>query len=154
MAKNGDWSTWRGSSSELTVGIEEELMLLDPRDWSLAFRSDEVLDNLPEDLRERVTLETHAAVMEISTGVHRAVSDAVAELADLRERLSRGLAEQGLRAAVAGTHPCATADETVVSSHPRYSHMPTRCACSRCASPRWPRTSTSASRRPPRRSGS
>jgi carboxylate-amine ligase len=123
MAKNGDWSTWRGSSSELTVGIEEELMLLDPRDWSLAFRSDEVLDNLPEDLRERVTLETHAAVMEISTGVHRAVSDAVSELADLRERLSRALAEQGLRAAVAGTHPCATADETVVSSHPRYSHI-------------------------------
>jgi hypothetical protein len=43
-------------------------MLLDPRDWSLAFRSDEVLDDLPPDLRDHVTPETHAAVMEITRG--------------------------------------------------------------------------------------
>ncbi len=95
-------------------------MLLDPADWSLAFRSDEVLAELPADLQERVTLETHAAVMEVATGVHLRVRDAVNELAGLRRRLTEALAEQGLRAAVAGTHPYAMADETVVSSHPRY----------------------------------
>ncbi len=95
-------------------------MLLDPRDCSLAFRSDEVIADLPPDLRDRVTLETHAAVMEIATGVHRRVPDAVAELAELRRRLSRALAEQGLRAAVAGTHPSARWSDTVISSHPRY----------------------------------
>ena len=46
-------------------------MLLDPRDWSLAFRSDEMIAGLAPELRERVTPETHAAVMEVSTGVHR-----------------------------------------------------------------------------------
>ena len=95
-------------------------MLLDPDDWSLAFRSDEVRAALPADLRDRVTLETHAAVMEIATGVHQSVGGAVGELSKLRDRLARALAEQNLRAAVAGTHPCAVARDTVLSSQPRY----------------------------------
>ena len=95
-------------------------MLLEPDRWSLAFRSDEVLAALPAELRDRVTLETHAAVMEIATGVHRRIGDAVTELVQLRERVARALPAQGLRAAVAGTHPCAQAGDTVLSSHPRY----------------------------------
>ena len=60
------WSAWRPGShtGQLTIGIEEEFMLLDPDDWSLAFRSDEVLAALPADLQERVTLETHAAEID------------------------------------------------------------------------------------------
>ena len=98
-------------------------MLLDPRDWSLAFRSDEVLDDLPPDLRDRVTPETHAAVMEITTGVHHRVADAVVDLAERRRKMARALARHGLRAAVAGTHPSAVWSDTVVSSHPRYRHI-------------------------------
>jgi carboxylate-amine ligase len=121
MTRVPSWADWPASpSGDLTIGIEEEFMLLDPEDWSLAFRSDAVIAGLPPDLRDRVTLETHAAVMEIATGVHRRVGDAVTELAQLRDRLARALADQGLRAAVAGTHPCAVAGDTVVSSHPRY----------------------------------
>jgi carboxylate-amine ligase len=115
-----EWSEWRASADDLTIGIEEEFMLLDPRDWSLAFQADEVIIDLPPDLRERVTLETHAAVMEVTTGIHERVADAATELADLRGRLASLLAEHGLRAAVAGTHPRAVAEDTVVSTHPRY----------------------------------
>jgi gamma-glutamyl:cysteine ligase YbdK (ATP-grasp superfamily) len=73
-----EWSAWRADqrSTQFTIGIEEELMLLDPRDWSLAFRSDEVIAALPPELRDHVTLETHAAVMEIATGVHSHVGAA------------------------------------------------------------------------------
>jgi carboxylate-amine ligase len=95
-------------------------MLLDPRDWSLASRSDEVIAGLGPELRDRVTPETHAAVMEVTTGVHRRVADAVAELAALRCQLSRALAGHGLRAGVAGMHPTAVGSDTVVSSHARY----------------------------------
>jgi carboxylate-amine ligase len=125
MANFPTWAAWRWhpASGELTIGIEDEFMLLDPDDWSLAFRSDEVRAALPDDLRDRVTLETHAAVMEIATAPHRRVGDAVAELAQLRERVAHALAAQGLRAAVAGTHPSADASDTVLSSHPRYSHI-------------------------------
>src|SRR5215471_914661 len=97
----------RSRSSALTIGIEEEFMLVDPYDWSLAFRSDDVFSALPAGLRERSSVETHAAVMEVKTGVHRRVADAVAELAELRRELSGALAAQGLRAAIAGTHPTA-----------------------------------------------
>jgi carboxylate-amine ligase len=116
------WSAWRSDSpsSAFTIGIEEEFMLLDPRDWSLAFRSEEVIAGLRADLRDRVTPETHAAVMEVTTGVHRRVADAVAELAGLRWKLSRALARHGLRAGVAGMHPTAVGEDTVVSSQPRY----------------------------------
>jgi glutamate---cysteine ligase / carboxylate-amine ligase len=116
------WSAWPAGppSDQFTIGIEEELMLLDPYDWSLAFRSDEAIADLPPELRDRVSLETHAAVIEIATGVHRRVQGAVAELAELRSRLSSGLAGRGLRGAVAGTHPSAVWHDTVVSSHPRY----------------------------------
>ncbi len=34
------------ASTDFTVGIEEEVMLLDPRDWSLASRIDDVLPAL------------------------------------------------------------------------------------------------------------
>jgi len=98
-------------------------MLLDPGDWSLAFRVEEVIAGLPPGLRDRVTPETHAAVMEVTTGVHRRVADGIAELAGLRAALARALVGHGLRAAVAGTHPSAVWEDTIVSSHPRYRHI-------------------------------
>jgi carboxylate-amine ligase len=98
-------------------------MLLDSRDWSLACRSDDLIPELPPDLRDRVELETHAAVMEIATGVHRGVPEAAAELAGLRARVAGALGCHGLRAAVAGTHPFALWNDTVISSHPRYRYI-------------------------------
>jgi hypothetical protein len=99
MRSGPAWDAWpaRPSFGELTVGIEEEFMLLDPHDWLLVFRSDSVRAALPDGLRERVTLETHAAVMEVATGVHRRVGDAVAEIARLRERLARARGAGSLR---------------------------------------------------------
>jgi glutamate---cysteine ligase / carboxylate-amine ligase len=135
MSNLPEWAAWRPCCPELTIGIEEEFMLLDPADRSLAFRSDEVLARLPADLRERVTLETHAAVMEIATGVHRRVGDAVAELGQLRDRVARALAAQGLRAAVAGTHPWALADDTLLSSHPRYREIGNSMRALACREP-------------------
>src|SRR3954467_1506282 len=116
------WAAWRGGlpSTPFTLGIEEEVMLLDASDWSLAYAADDVMADLSPDLRERVGLETHAAVIELATGIHTTVSDAVAELGGLRARLSAALAPLGLRAAAAGTHPTAVWSDSVVSSHPRY----------------------------------
>jgi carboxylate-amine ligase len=116
------WAAWRGGlpSSPFTLGIEEEVMLLDARNWSLAYAADDVIAELPPELVGRVSLETHAAVIEVRTGVHTRVDDAVAELAGLRCRLAEALAPRGLRAAAAGTHPMAVWSDSVVSSHPRY----------------------------------
>jgi carboxylate-amine ligase len=95
-------------------------MLLDPDDWSLASRGDEVLEALSPELRAHASAETHAAAVELSTGTHEGVDAAVGELRDLRVALERELRELGLRAAVAGTHPFASWHSTELSGHSRY----------------------------------
>jgi carboxylate-amine ligase len=113
------WASWQ-SSEPYTVGLEEEVMLLDPADWSLAQRSDDVLPQLPGDLAKHVSAETHQGAIELATDPHRTVGEAIAQLAGLRAWLAAELAEQGLAVAAAGTHPSAVWSETRVSPASRY----------------------------------
>jgi carboxylate-amine ligase len=115
------WSRWNSEICHgYTVGIEEEVMLLEPDRWSLAQSSDEVLAALSNELAPHTSPDTHAAVIELATGVHREVNGAVAELGALRHRLGDELRGMGLTAAAAGTHPSTVWEETQVSSSPRY----------------------------------
>src|SRR5918997_4497972 len=115
------WAHWNGHPTRAyTLGVEDEVMLLDPSDWSMAQASDRVLAALPPELAARVSPETHAAVLELITGVHHDVAGVVLEVGALRARLARELRGLGLAAASAGTHPAADWDETEVSHAPRY----------------------------------
>jgi carboxylate-amine ligase len=114
------WAQWRGHPDRpYTLGVEDEVMLLDPADWSLAQASDEVLARLACDA-PNAQAETHASVVELATGVHGDVAGVVGELRELRGWLLGELRELGLAAAAAGTHPAAEWEETVVSNEPRY----------------------------------
>jgi carboxylate-amine ligase len=116
------WATW-AQPHELgpyTVGIEEEVMLLDETSWALAHRIDSVLPRLPRFGSESFTAETHGSALEIQTGVHSRIGGAVAELATLRGELEATLRPLSMRAAVAGTHPFAVWQEIVVSAGERY----------------------------------
>jgi glutamate---cysteine ligase / carboxylate-amine ligase len=114
------WAEWKVGAAPWTVGIEEEVMLLDPRDWSLASRIDEVLAVLPAAVAERASQETHGSTLELASRPHATVAGAVGELEGLRAGLSAALAPIGLRAAVSGTHPFAQWSEVEVSPGPRY----------------------------------
>jgi glutamate---cysteine ligase / carboxylate-amine ligase len=116
------WSTWAQPHSlgAYTVGIEEEVMLLDETSWALAHRIESVLPRLPRAGTESFTAETHGSALEIQTGVHARIGDAVAELATLRGELEATLRPLSMRAAVAGTHPFAVWQEIVVSAGERY----------------------------------
>ena len=116
------WARWKADPARpaWTVGLEEEVMLLDPEDWTLAHRIDDLLPKLSPDLAEHVAAETHACTLELFTGVHRTVAEACAELLALRRELAEQLGALGLRAAVAGTHPMAASEETQVSGGARY----------------------------------
>lgn len=116
------WATW-AAPHELgpyTVGIEEEVMLLDQLTWALAHRIDSVLPRLPHGRTASFTAETHGSALEIQTGVHAAVPDAIEELAALRTELDTTLRPLSMRAASAGTHPFAVWQEIVVSAGERY----------------------------------
>jgi carboxylate-amine ligase len=95
-------------------------MLLDAETLALAPAIEEVLDALPQHLRERATSETHASVAEMATGVHATVDGAVTELARLRSELAPALETLGLRAASAGTHPTAVWQEVEVTPERRH----------------------------------
>jgi len=113
------WSQWH-ASAPYTVGLEEEVMLLDPADWSLANRVDDVLPVLSSRLAERVTAETHGAAIELATSAHPNVAAAVREAHELRAALKAELAGVGLVPASAGTHPEAVWTDVRVSGGARY----------------------------------
>jgi carboxylate-amine ligase len=116
------WAVWQ-SGHEYTLGVEEEVMLLNPHDWSLAQQIDRVLPVLPEDFAKHVTRETHTSALELGTGVHATAGGIHDELRSLRTQLDRELGPLGLRAGVSGTHPSTVWHETVVSTGPRYEQV-------------------------------
>ena len=122
-----DWAAWR-PSEPYTVGIEEEIMLLDPVSWSLTQRGDEVLSLAAPDLAGRCAAETHDAALELRTAPHATVREAIAELRDLRSLLMRDLTTMGIAAAACGMHPAPMTEPAKVSPSSRYQviHRTTR----------------------------
>jgi carboxylate-amine ligase len=117
------WALWNRSSDAWTVGIEEEVMLLDPVTWMPASRSEEVLGALDPEVAAHTSAETHGSAVELATSPHATVAGAVSELAGLRERLAAELDDLDLAGASAGTHPLATWEETEVSPGARYQFL-------------------------------
>jgi glutamate---cysteine ligase / carboxylate-amine ligase len=112
------WAEWV-ASTPYSVGVEEEVMILDPASGALAVGSGG-LDDLPPDLVGRAQPETHQSAAELMTTPHREVSEAGREARTLRRRLQSHLAEHGLALAAAGTHPQAVWTDIRVSEEPRY----------------------------------
>lgn len=104
------------SRPPLTVGIEEEVLLLDPQSGAPAPVASKVLDRVAGDAR--FTGELPAAQIEIRLPPADTVGDALAALRTARADLTCALA--GLaRPAAAGVHPCAPA-RGVLNDDPRY----------------------------------
>jgi carboxylate-amine ligase len=116
------WAQWNpdGPGIPWTVGLEEEVMLLDPACWALASRIEDVLESLAPAVADRARPETHGSALELASHPHRSAGAAAGELEDLRARLAADLEALGLRAAVAGTHPFAQWTDIKVSTGERY----------------------------------
>jgi glutamate---cysteine ligase / carboxylate-amine ligase len=119
------WAQWpdRSEDDAYTLGVEEEVMLVYPGSWSLAQAVEQVLERLPDDLRGHVFSETHSSAVELTSGVHSTVGDAVAELGSLRGALHQVLTEIGLTAACSGTHPFAFWHDMRVSGANRHQEV-------------------------------
>ena len=114
-----DWAEW-ASTEAYTLGAEEEVMLLNPVDWSLAQQSERVFAGVTPDLEGHLSGETQSSIVELGSGIHPNVASLTDELEALRWSLELELSSFGLRAASAGTHPFTVWQETVVSAQPRY----------------------------------
>jgi carboxylate-amine ligase len=117
------WAEWHTPPRPWTVGLEEEVMLLEPTSGRPAGRSLDVLAALPPELAGHAFPETHACALELTTRPHGTVAGAAAELDALRRSLHSRLSRLGLRAGVAGTHPLAVWSEIDVTAVARYQEI-------------------------------
>ena len=98
-----------GESSAFSVGLEEELFVLDAETLEPASVPDGVLDG------KRLKPELFTTMLELNTGVCADVAQAVEELATLRVEARRRLRVHGLELAAAGTWPTAVLGEQPVT---------------------------------------
>jgi carboxylate-amine ligase len=101
-----------------TVGIEDEVMLLDPGDHHLLPRAVEVLGLLEDD--ERFKLELPSSQLELVTRPVSTVTQAAQMLLAAREELVRRC-EGRARVAAAGAHPFSSGSGEL-NQLPRYRH--------------------------------
>ena len=113
-----------GESTPLSIGVEEEVMLLDAQSLAPVGAIRELLaetDGL--ELPGTLKTELHASVVELNTEVCASVAEAVAAIGVLRARTSEGLGDLGLVMAAAGSHPFAEPEELPITDEKRYEEM-------------------------------
>jgi glutamate---cysteine ligase / carboxylate-amine ligase len=106
-----------------TVGIEEELMLLDQESLGLAGEIEAILEAVPAEYGGQVKPELLTSVLEIATRPCAGVSEAGEELAGLRAMMARIAGDMGLLVGAAGTHPFALWEEQEIVDRPRYREL-------------------------------
>jgi carboxylate-amine ligase len=121
VSSDAQWAEWNTEVHPYSIGVEEEVMLLDPRrGWALAQRIDDVLEMLPPALVGYVSAETHQAAIELRTDPHESVRAAIVQLKRLRVELTALIGRMGLAVAAAGAHPFALWSESEVTTTSRY----------------------------------
>jgi carboxylate-amine ligase len=103
-----------GRSSRFSVGIEEELFVLDAETLEPRPVPTEILDG------SRLKAELFASVIELNTSICADVGDAAKELAALRLEACRLAGEAGLVLAAAGTWPTAVSEEQPITQDDGY----------------------------------
>ncbi len=106
---------------EYTLGVEEELMLLDPATLALAAAIEPIIAGEKE--RGPAKRELMQCQAEVSTRPCRNVDELLEELVALRATLRRHAAGEGVLVAGAGTHPFSHAEEQPITPAHRYREM-------------------------------
>ncbi|HET8673903.1 MAG TPA: carboxylate-amine ligase [Thermoleophilaceae bacterium] len=102
-----------------TIGIEEELMILDAETLELSNSIETMLDAF-RDAREQVKPELMESVLEVATAPCANISEAGDELRRLRSTVAKAARERGLAIGSAGTHPFAMWEDQRIVARPRY----------------------------------
>jgi carboxylate-amine ligase len=113
-----------GESTPFSLGVEEELMILDAETLQPAAAVDVLLRGAEGlELPGSLKTELHASVVELNTGVCAGVTEAIAALRELRAAADRIARANGLVVAAAGAHPVAPLESLPVVPEPRYLEM-------------------------------
>ena len=103
-----------------SVGVEEEIMLVDAETLELVPASADLLDEAGALDRGHLKLELFAAVVELTTDPCDSVEQAAEELRSLRRAAHEAAGRLGVSLAAAGTHPTALPAGQEIADDPRY----------------------------------
>src|SRR3954452_1939270 len=105
-----------GTSQPLSLGVEEELLLVD-RHGDLTHGAEDVVESLAgTPLANQVSVEIFTEQIELKTRICRDAGEVLEQLRGLR----RGISEAGFGLLGCGLHPTAAEGESLLIAKPRY----------------------------------
>ncbi|MDP9383924.1 MAG: carboxylate-amine ligase [Actinomycetota bacterium] len=102
---------------DYSIGIEEELMILDSETYALSNSIEALLDEAPDG---EIKPELHESVLEVATKPCKGVPEAGTQLRALRRQVRDSAGGLDLCIGSAGTHPFAKWEEQRIAARPRY----------------------------------
>ena len=108
------------SSTDFTVGLEEEFQLIDPEHHHLINRFEELQGAAGGDLAASIAGELISSEIEIRTPRSETFIEAATRLAELRESLSRLTHLHGVALGSTGTHPFSSWKDQRIIDTPHY----------------------------------
>jgi glutamate---cysteine ligase / carboxylate-amine ligase len=106
-----------------TVGVEEELMILDAETFDLAQGIEQILEGVPSDLPGEVKPELMQSVLEVATLPCADLAEAEGQLRRLRDEVQRVAGSRGMCVGASGTHPSARWEDQLIVERPRYQEL-------------------------------
>jgi carboxylate-amine ligase len=106
-----------------TIGVEEELMIVDAETLDLSNSIESLLAGIPQDLTGEIKPELLESVCEIATTPCQNTAEAGEQLRQLRRAAQATAAQAGLAIGSAGTHPFAMWEDARVVARPRYREL-------------------------------
>ncbi|MER7495038.1 glutamate--cysteine ligase [Streptomyces pharetrae] len=128
-----------GGTGPVTIGVEEEYLLVDPVSRQVSTEADKVVASAAAELGDRVTTEITRYQIEVRTDPHTSLTDLADQLRETRDAVARAAAGFGLRIISSGTPVLGQHMPTPISPGPRYAQSLARfralddeqsaCAC-------------------------
>jgi carboxylate-amine ligase len=113
----------RFNGPAFTLGVEEELMIIDPASMELVSAVEEMIEAIPWETEGSVKPELLQSVLEIATDVCRSAGEAAGQLEDLRRRVRETGESKGLTIGSAATHPFARWEDQRIVQRERYEEL-------------------------------
>jgi glutamate---cysteine ligase / carboxylate-amine ligase len=104
-----------GGSPPLSLGVEEELLLIDA-DRQLASTSEAVVEAIPAAFSKRVSCEIFTEQIELKTGICHGAEEVLSQLRQTRQAIR----EAGFDLLGSGLHPSAREGDALLVAKPRY----------------------------------
>ena len=106
-----------GRTEPFSLGVEEELLLVDEQTLAPVSASKRIVDAVDD---ERVKLELFSSFVENATSVCASPREAFEQVVELRARVVDTAERNGLKVAATGSHPFAEPEETPIVDRPDY----------------------------------